>query len=48
MTYPHHPGCSCPDCKVAADDARAEARREDEAWEHEQRMGRRVWDEVHP
>ena len=34
--------------RVAHDEEQAEARAEDLAWEHEQDMDRRVWNEVHP
>ena len=49
-------GSLCFDCfthpddprRVAQDEEQAEARAEDLAWEHEQDMDRRVWNEVHP
>lgn len=33
---------------VARDEEQAEARAEDLAWEHEQEMDRRVWNEAYP
>ena len=34
--------------RVAQDEEQAEARADDLAWEHEQEMDARVWDEVYP